>query len=118
MGDYLKVVESKFRKGGCLNYLFLDACYDEEDEEEEAAFKEAMENLYIMVEEAPKLPTSQVNEKVESENGKLKRQLAERENDTEEFSNMIKDMNAKLEEAEKNRAKDEEKYQRLRREHE
>jgi len=116
--DYLKVVESKFRKGGCLNYLFLDACYDEEDEEEIAAFKETMDNLYIMVEEAPKLPTSQVNEKVESENGKLKRQLAERERDKEEFNKIIQEMNAKLEEAEKNRAEDEEKYQKIKKEHE
>jgi len=116
--DYLKVVESKFLKGGSLNYLFLDACYDEEDEEEEAAFKEAMENLYTMVEKAPKLPTSQVNENVESENGKLKRHLAEREKDKEEFNKIIQEMNAKLEEAEKNRAKDEEKYQKIKKEHE
>ena len=110
--EYLKVVETKFPKGGGLSYLFLDACFDEDDEDEENAFKEAMESLYAMVEGAPKLPTSKVNENVQSEHGKLKRELEARERDRDEFTRKIQDMEQQMQEAEKNRSKDEAAYQR------
>jgi len=116
--EYLKVVEGKFPKGGGLQYMYLDACYDEEDEEEEASFKQAMERLYTMVENFPKLPTSQVNEKVESDHGKLKRELAAREKDKEEFNKKIEEMNSKMAEAEKNRVNNEAQYQKELKEYE
>ena len=65
--EYIKVVESKFPNtvGKGLNYLYLDACYDDEDEEEEAAFKKAMDELYQMCESNSQgLPTNRINDKV------------------------------------------------------
>ena len=76
---YVKEVEKKFPNGAGLQYLFLDACYDEEDEDEEAAFKASMEDLYEMLTKAPKLQTFDVNEKVNSEHGKLKKRIEESE---------------------------------------
>lgn len=110
--DYLKVVQGKFPNGVGLNYLFLDACFDEDDEEEEKAFQEAMENLYSKVDGATPLPTSKVNENVQSEHGKLKRELEAREKDTVEFTKKIQEMEKKMQEAERNRSNDEAGYQR------
>merc|ERR1719220_1808775 len=76
---YVKEVEKKFPNGAGLQYLFLDACYDEEDENEEAAFKASMGDLYEMLTKAPKLQTFDVNEKVNSEHGKLKKRIEESE---------------------------------------
>ena len=74
---YLKEVEKKFPKGAGLQYLFLDACYDEDLPEEAAHFQESMEELYRMLESAPELATSRVNEKVQTENAKLREAMEE-----------------------------------------
>ena len=44
--DYLKIVEDKFPqvKNGGLRYFYLDACFEEDDEDEEQAFNKAMRN--------------------------------------------------------------------------
>ena len=76
---YVKEVEKKFPNGAGLQYLFLDACFDDEDEEEDAAFQASMGNLFEMLTKAPKLPTFDVNEKVNSEHGKLKKRIEESE---------------------------------------
>ena len=112
--EYLKIVEDKFpqvKKGG-LRYLFLDACFDGEDEDEEQAFDKAMEELYMILEsKAEGLETSKVNDQVESEHGKLKRELEARRKDQEAFTKQLEEIDAKWKEAEKNRANDEAKYQ-------
>jgi len=76
---YVKEVEKKFPNGRGLQFLFLDACYDDEDEDEDAAFKTSMDSLYQMLTTAPKLHTFDVNEKVNSEHGKLKKRIEESE---------------------------------------
>ncbi len=48
-----------------LKFLFLDACFDEEDENEDKKFQDAMEDIYKMVESHQMgLETIKVNEKV------------------------------------------------------
>ena len=84
---YLKEVEKKFPKGAGLQYLFLDACYDDEDEDEEEAFTVGMDKLFKMLNEAPKLKTVDVNENVKSEHGKLKKRIRE----SEEEGNMLRE---------------------------
>ena len=74
---YLKEVEKKFPKGAGLQYLFLDACFDDEDEDE--AFQLGMDNLFDMLTKAPKLNTVDVTENVKSEHGKLKKRIRESE---------------------------------------
>ena len=74
---YLKEVEKKFPKGAGLQHLFLDACFDDEDEDE--AFQLGMDNLFDMLTKAPKLNTVDVTENVKSEHGKLKKRIRESE---------------------------------------
>ena len=74
--DYVREVEKKFPNANQgLKHLFIDVAYDENDLRETAAFKEAMEELYVMVDKAPKLPTSSVNENVHTDHYKLKQEL-------------------------------------------
>ena len=111
--EYIKVVEDKFPevKSKHLQYLFLDACFDEEDEDEEEAFKTAMESLWKMLDsQKDGLPTTTVNKNVESEHGKIKRELEAREKDKEIFTKQLEDVNNQLKDAEANRHKDEQKY--------
>ena len=74
--DYVRQVEKKFPNANQgLKHLFIDVAYDEKDLIEITAFKEAMEELYVMVDKAPKLPTSSVNENVHTDHYKLKQEL-------------------------------------------
>ena len=76
---YIKEVEKKFPNGRGLQYLFLDACFDDEDEDEDEAFQTSMGSLFKILTEADKLNTFDVNEKVDSEHGKLKKRIMESE---------------------------------------
>ena len=72
--EYIQVVESKIEsaKGRNLQYMFLDACYDEDDPdedyiadpEEKEAFDESMQKLYKLLEKFDGLETSKVNDQV------------------------------------------------------
>ena len=110
--EYVKEVEKKFpnsRGTGNmgLRHLFLDACFDEEDEHEEEEFKSSMDNLYKMLSMAPRLNTSEVNENVRSEHGKLKRKIEENERQREEELAKHADQIRRLqEEAEEKRQED------------
>ena len=74
--DYVREVEKKFPNANQgLKHLFIDVAYDEKDSSETVAFKKAMEELYEMVDKAPKLPTSSVNENVHTDHYKLKEEL-------------------------------------------
>jgi len=75
---YLKVVEEAFPRGQGLQYLFIDACYDEEDSKETDAFKNALEDLWESLQKASELPTTKVRE-VETESKKLKNAIEEKE---------------------------------------
>merc|ERR550532_499110 len=76
--EYVKEVEKMFpNSAGGLRYLFLDACYDEEDPDELAHFQASMEELYKMLDSAPKLATSRVNENVQTEDAKLREAMEE-----------------------------------------
>ena len=92
--SYLKEVEKKFPNGRGLQYLFLDACFDEEDEDEDKAFQTSMGSLFKMLTEAPKLNTFDVNENVNSEHGKLKTRIWENEEQWQmlrEFKNSVRE---------------------------
>merc|ERR1719468_56805 len=105
--DYVEVVGKRFPKvkNNGLQYLFLDAQFDEDDDDEVKAFEEAMEKLYGMIEAHDGLLTNKINEEVESENGKLKRELAAREKDKIEFTKKLQAINDDMKKAEENRAK-------------
>ena len=76
--EYVGEVENMFPNGaGGLRYLFLDACYDEELPDEVAHFEESMGELYKMLDGAPELATSRVNENVQTENAKLREAMGE-----------------------------------------
>lgn len=87
--DYTHEVMKKFPNANQgLKHLFIDLAYDEKDSSETTAFKEAMEKLYKMVDKAPKLPTSSVNENVHTDHYKLKQELKETETKLEETKKM------------------------------
>lgn len=62
----MQVVKGKFNLAKWMNirYLFLDACYDEEDDHEKEIFEKSMEELYGLLERFPGLETTRVNDKV------------------------------------------------------
>ena len=71
-------MEKEFDHGGNLEYLLLDACYDEEDGDEKDCFDSSMAALWNLLKKAKDLPTIHVRE-VETESKQLKRQLEEKE---------------------------------------
>ena len=85
--EYVREVENMFpNSAGGLRYLFLDACYDEDIPDEVAHFEESMEELYKMLDGAPELATSRVNENVQTENAKLREAMEE---EKKKFENQI-----------------------------
>ena len=111
--EYMEAVEAEFPqvKDKSLKHLFLDACFDNDAPEEKEALKKAMEDLYILLDRMTGLDTSTVNDKVESEHGKLRREIKNRENDKEEFAKEIMDIFDQMKKAEENRSKDEAEYE-------
>ena len=62
--EYVKEVEKMFpNSAGELRYLFLDACYDESFSDESIQLQDSMEELYKMLERAPKLATSKCSDR-------------------------------------------------------
>ena len=75
--DYVREVTNKFpRASQSLRHVFMDVAFDEKDASETGAFREAMEEVYEMIDKAPNLPTSSVKENVHTENYKLKEKLS------------------------------------------
>ena len=64
--EYLVTLKKKFPKGKGMQFLFLDSCHDDEDEDEKKAYDTSMERLYDLLEKAKRLPTVKV-QKVETE---------------------------------------------------
>ena len=71
-------LQAKFPNGTGLQYMLLDALYDQDDEDERVAFENGMEAIWSLLDQAPPLPTSQVQQ-VETESKKLKDKIAEKE---------------------------------------
>merc|ERR1711892_70374 len=85
--EYLKMVQTKFENAVGLQYLFMDACYDTEedaDPAEKKAFDNAMEILWKSLNKSDGLPTSKI-QKVETENKKLRKAIAEKENERQQI---------------------------------
>ena len=76
--DYIKTVEDEFPDGKGLDYLIMDALYDEEDYDEKKAYEEASERLWNKIKAAGRLQTENVR-KVESEHKKLKMEIEKKE---------------------------------------
>ena len=68
----------------------MDACFDEDDEDECEAFEEASERLWDKIKKADRLFTHNVR-MVESENRKLKRQIEKKEAAMKEEIQKIKE---------------------------
>ena len=75
---YIQTVEDKFSFGKGLDYLIMDACFDEEDDDEKRAFEEALERLWNKIKAAGRLQTENVR-KVESEHKKLKMEIEKKD---------------------------------------
>ena len=78
--EYLQTIEDTFPYStGLMRYLFIDACYDFDDFDEQEAFSTAIESLWLSLEFADPLPTVNVK-KVQTENKKLQEKIEEKEN--------------------------------------
>ena len=109
--EYVAEVAKKFPNSRGLRYLFIDACYDEEDGDEEEEFQQSLQTFYQMLSKAPKLNTSEVNENVKSEHGKLKKVIEDKEKERqEERKTFEKQTRILVREAEKKRQKDLKKH--------
>ena len=76
--DYMKVVEKQFPNGKGLQYLYLDACYDKNDKDENTAFLNALGTLRQLLEANTGLTTDSIR-RVETQNETLKKQIKEHE---------------------------------------
>ena len=76
--EYLEILQRKFPKGRGMKHLLMDACYDEDDDDEKTAFETALESLWLLLTQSSPLPTTEVK-KVESESKKLQNQIKEKE---------------------------------------
>ena len=52
----------KTLQGRNIKYMYLDACYDEEDEDEMEAFDKSMEQLFELLEAYEGLETPTINQ--------------------------------------------------------
>ena len=115
--EYVREVEKMFpNSAGGLRYLFLDACYDDESPEELSHFQKSMEELYKMLDRAPELATSRVNENVQTENAKLREAMDEEIKKHESQIKSIQEEQKReiqrvVEEAEQKRQEDFNKFQ-------
>ena len=84
--DYMKVVEKQFPNGKGLQYLYLDACYDKNDDDENSAFVNALGTLRQLLEDNTGLTTASIR-LVETQNETLKKQIKEHEKARKEAEN-------------------------------
>merc|ERR1711892_323878 len=102
--EYLKVVENEFPNGNGLQYLFLDACYDTEedaDPAEKEAFDNAMKILWKSLNKSPGLPTTKVQD-VETESKKLKMAIEEKEKERQLILEKLERKEQEWEDAQEN----------------
>ena len=71
-----------------MKCLLLDSCYDDTDEDEKEAYNLAMEKLWDLLDQAPSLPTVEV-QKVETESKQLKSQIEEKEKMMKSLENTL-----------------------------
>ena len=88
-GDYIQTVEDEFPDGKGLDYLIIDACFDDDDADEKIAFERALESLWVKIRNAKKLQTDKVR-KVASEKKKLEREIKKMEQAWKEEMNNFK----------------------------
>ena len=90
---YLQVLQQEFPNGGGLDYLIIDACYEDDDDEEVVSFNEAIENLWTKLRYSPDLYTTKV-QNAESESKKLKNEIEKKDKEyTESVQKMKKEIN-------------------------
>ena len=82
--DYIKTVEEEFPDGKGLDYLIMDALFDEEDDDEKKAYEEASERLWNKIKKAGRLQTENVR-MVESEHKKLKMEIEKKMEEMAKF---------------------------------
>ena len=75
----METLEQKFPDGKGLKCLLLDACYDEDDDDEKNAFKTSMRILWNHLDRAKPLQTVKVQE-VATESKQLKKLIEEKDN--------------------------------------
>ena len=88
--DYMKVVEKQFPNCKGLQYLYLDACYDKNDDDENTAFLNALGTLRQLLENNTGLTTASIR-RVETQNETLRRQIKEHEKARKEKENEFKE---------------------------
>ena len=88
--DFMKVVEEHFPNGKGLQYLYLDACYDKNDDDENTAFLNALRTLRQLLKDNTGLTTASIRQ-VETQNETLKRQIEKHEKARKEAENGLKE---------------------------
>ena len=88
--DYMKVVEKQFPNSKGLQYLYLDACYDKNDDDENTAFLNALGTLRQLLDNNTGLTTASIR-RVETQNETLRRQIKEHEKARKEKENEFKE---------------------------
>ena len=91
--DFIKIAEEQFGDRSGLGYLFMDAIYEKDDDDEKKAFDSACTKLYEMLEELPGLSTDYVK-KVETDNALLQQKIKEKEAETETLQAQVKKLKA------------------------
>ena len=99
--DYIKLVERQFKDCNGLKYLYMDATYDKEDEDETDAFESALSELWKTLKDCPPLSTDHV-QNVETDNAKLKRQIEEQKQAREDAEKLLREELEKLKNENKN----------------
>ena len=75
---YMMKVEEQFPGSKGINYLYMDALYERNEDAEKDAFELALSKLWKLIEVSPNLSTDHV-QKIETENAMLKRKIMELE---------------------------------------
>jgi len=90
--SYMNEVKKKFESSvpERLQHLFIDACYDEDDEDENKSFKEATYLLRTLLFEPDGLPTNQIK-LVETEHQKLNEKVKKAEDERKEYEKAAED---------------------------
>ncbi|XP_023349562.1 uncharacterized protein LOC111718251 [Eurytemora carolleeae] len=86
--DFIKIAEEQFGDCSGLRYLYMDAIYEKDDDDEKAAFDSACTKLYEMLEELPGLSTENVK-KVATDNALLQRKIKEQEKEMRKIKKVV-----------------------------
>jgi len=108
--DYMKVVEKQFPNSKELQYLYLDACYDKNDDAEDTAFRTALSTLRKLLEDNTGLTTASIR-LVETQIETLRKQIKEHEKARQEAEDKLKALEVAVENLKRTAQEDKDKFE-------